>query len=290
MKKIFLIFAIFFAGIINVKALEKEDMKKIYCSFDKTYRLIGALNYYYDFSSGYDSKPDPVKTMNEAIDIYGKPAKGNGLEICNFNYSFDDTAINGLYSLFSNGSGIPSASLAQKIREMSNIPDGMGQDLYNYVNDYYTTTLPESKNLNEMLGIAQTALLNLADNLKNSDNNYYDLYQQTINQTKIAYSGICDYLSHHQGINYYVKMILQIISYAALAIAVILGSLDFIKAITSQDDAALKKAFQSFVKRIVAVALIFLANVIVQLVLNLVPNLPNYTAEALELKCLQNIK
>ena len=66
-------------------------------------------------------------------------------------------------------------------------------------------------------------------------------------------------------------MALNVVTYAALALGIFLGVLDFIKAIASQEDAALPKAFQSFMKRVAAIALIFLSGVIVTIIINIVP-------------------
>ncbi len=81
----------------------------------------------------------------------------------------------------------------------------------------------------------------------------------------------CAYLRNSTGITGFIKTALNIVSYVAMALAIILGILDFIKAISSNEDNGLKKAFGTFMKRVVAVILIFCANLIVIFIINLIP-------------------
>lgn len=88
--------------------------------------------------------------------------------------------------------------------------------------------------------------------------------------TSISFEGLCDYLASHKGISKFIETALNIVTYAALALGVILGVLDFIQAIASHDDAALNKAAQKFFKRVVAIVLIFLSSFIVSMIVNIV--------------------
>ena len=97
-----------------------------------------------------------------------------------------------------------------------------------------------------------------------------------------GFSDICSFLSSKSGVQYYVKMILRILKYISLALALILSTLEFIKAITSHDDAALTKAFQSLMKRLAAVVVIFVVTVIVQLFLGLITAIPGVEANQLQ--------
>ena len=64
--------------------------------------------------------------------------------------------------------------------------------------------------------------------------------------------------------------ILKIVRYIALALVIVLGALDFMKAAGSGEPDQMKKAGQSFMKRVIAVAALFLLPYIVELVLGLI--------------------
>ena len=104
----------------------------------------------------------------------------------------------------------------------------------------------------------------------NSDQYYNENYSSLKSTLSNSMSDFCAYLRSSVGLTQFIKMALNIVSYAAMLLAIVLGILDFIKAIGSHDDAGLSKAFATFMKRIVAVILIFIANLIVVFVLNLV--------------------
>ena len=63
---------------------------------------------------------------------------------------------------------------------------------------------------------------------------------------------------------------LNLVKYVALVLVIVLGVLDFIQAAASGEADKVKKAGNSFLKRIIAVVVLFLLPVIVELVLNLV--------------------
>ena len=68
----------------------------------------------------------------------------------------------------------------------------------------------------------------------------------------------------------WIKDALNLLKYVALALVIVLGVLDFIKAAASGEAEDMKKSGQSFMKRIIAVIILFLLPVIVDLVLNLI--------------------
>ena len=63
---------------------------------------------------------------------------------------------------------------------------------------------------------------------------------------------------------------LNLVKYICLALVIVLGVLDFIKAAASGEADALKKSGQSFLKRVIAVVILFLLPVLVELILNLI--------------------
>jgi len=68
----------------------------------------------------------------------------------------------------------------------------------------------------------------------------------------------------------WIKSTLNLVKYVALALVIVLGILDFIKAAASGEADQMKKSGSSFLKRIIAVVILFLLPVIVELVLNLI--------------------
>jgi len=68
----------------------------------------------------------------------------------------------------------------------------------------------------------------------------------------------------------WIKDTLNLVKYIALALVIVLGILDFLKAAGSGEAEAMKKAGSSFLKRIIAVIILFLLPLIVELILNLI--------------------
>ena len=67
-----------------------------------------------------------------------------------------------------------------------------------------------------------------------------------------------------------INNILKFVRYVALALVIALGALDFMKAAGSGEPDAMKKSGQSFMKRMIAVVILFLLPVIVDFILNMV--------------------
>lgn len=67
----------------------------------------------------------------------------------------------------------------------------------------------------------------------------------------------------------FIYNILKWLKYIAPVLVIILGILDFVKALAAQDDDAMKKAQGRFVKRLIAAALLFLLPLIIDYILNI---------------------
>ena len=68
----------------------------------------------------------------------------------------------------------------------------------------------------------------------------------------------------------WIRISLNFVKYVALVLVVVLGTIDFIKAAGSGEPDAMKKAGQSFIKRVVAVIILFLLPMLVELILHLI--------------------
>ena len=68
----------------------------------------------------------------------------------------------------------------------------------------------------------------------------------------------------------WIRISLNFIKYIALILVIVLGTIDFIKAAGSGEPDAMKKAGQTFIKRVIAVIILFLLPMIVELILHLI--------------------
>mgnify|MGYP004659750713 CR=1 FL=1 len=68
----------------------------------------------------------------------------------------------------------------------------------------------------------------------------------------------------------WISISLNFVKYVALVLVVVLGTIDFIKAAGSGEPDAMKKAGQTFIKRVIAVIILFLLPMIVELILHLI--------------------
>lgn len=68
----------------------------------------------------------------------------------------------------------------------------------------------------------------------------------------------------------WINISLNVVKYMALVLVIVLGVLDFIKAAGAGEPDSMKKAGQSFIKRLVAVIILFLLPMIIELILNLI--------------------
>lgn len=68
----------------------------------------------------------------------------------------------------------------------------------------------------------------------------------------------------------YIVEALKLIRWGGLALMIVLGVLDFVKAAAADDQDALKKAWQSFIKRLIAVIILFLLPMIVEILMEFI--------------------
>ena len=70
-----------------------------------------------------------------------------------------------------------------------------------------------------------------------------------------------------EAIKNYIMQALKLIRWGGLVLMIVLGTLDFVKASAADDQDALKKAGQNFIKRLIAVIILFLLPLLVELIL-----------------------
>ena len=105
------------------------------------------------------------------------------------------------------------------------------------------------------------------------DDQYQDLDDPSSNENNDKYnpgedvSG-CEVVPEE--VRKWIKISLNFIKYIALILVIVLGTIDFIKAAGSGEPDAMKKAGQSFMKRVVAVIILFLLPMIIDLILHLI--------------------
>ena len=103
---------------------------------------------------------------------------------------------------------------------------------------------------------------NITEVTENPDTSNEDKY----NPGKDAYG--CEVVPEE--IQKWIRISLNFVKYVALVLVVVLGTIDFIKAAGSGEPDAMKKAGQSFMKRVVAVIILFLLPMLVDLILHLI--------------------
>lgn len=249
MKKILLAILVSFMGLFNVQA--EEIAQNV--ALDNYTKAKGV---YYDMA---------------ILNCYDLNLRNNA-SIVNENGTTVDPASFCVNKFGGNGNIVDTGNIESYYKN----PNSLGNRLVGSGHNWDNTSLAESLNGNttfdSKLRNAQAALEAAADNADSAwgGNTYKSAVNEILTSTKTSFNSICDYLDAHQGIRNYIKMIINIVCYGALAAGIILGIMDFVKAIASHEDAALKKAFQSFMKRVIAIALIFLSNVFVTLILNVV--------------------
>ncbi len=67
----------------------------------------------------------------------------------------------------------------------------------------------------------------------------------------------------------FLKDLFDMVKWVALAIGIVLGILDFFKAITSGKDDSLKKAGQNFAKRLIAIVILFILPLLLDWILDI---------------------
>lgn len=267
---------IVFAFVMGIKGVAADTVgtcnSSHYTALEEVYKELSALSYYHTI---YNSS----KTVNENIEIF----KTDTAMLSLFNASQLEKIARDYYHGTYRVSGIVGSSgLATKIIRDS-LPLASSCPLVDTFLRNITTkvsnadhTINQNRNTIDYLWnevdslIVSVANQATANNVNGDGLDYNEKYDQFKDTVSISYQNFCDYLNSHKGISYYIEQALNIVTYAALALGIFLGILDFIKAISSQDDAALTKAFQSFIKRVAAIALIFLSGVIVTIIVNIV--------------------
>lgn len=248
MKKVLLAILVGFMGLFNVKA---EDI----------YQNVALDNY---------TKAKGVYYDMAILNCYDLNLRNNA-SIVNENGTTVDPASFCVKKFGGNGNIIDTNNIESYYENSESLGNRLVGG-HNWDNTSLAESLNSNTTFDSKLRNAQAALEAAADNADSAwgTDTYKSAVSEILTSTKTSFNSICDYLDAHQGIKNYIKMIINIVCYGALAAGIILGILDFVKAIASHEDAALTKAFQSFMKRVIAIALIFLSNVFVTLILNVV--------------------
>ena len=268
--KMILAIVVFFGGMTMVMA---DDCADFYPRFESSFKMLAALNYYYSQRTIED---EPTITPEEVATKFEIEESQKEQFITMANET--------------KRSGIRMGQLIIKIFELNNICNNdyttgvyctdieyklsyrtiKLKEIINYASGFQSLTNTQ-RSFRETLDIAAQLCSRQGD------------YEKTINIVYQPINNFCDYLSSRKGVNYYVTLARKILTYSTLALALILSALDFVKAITSQDDAALTKAFKTSMKRLAAVVIIFLSYIIVQIILGLVTKIPNYNVNEMEI-------
>ena len=247
-KKIILIIFLMVIGIKGVSAAACDYSH--YDDLANVYKDLAVLSYYHTLA-------DKSMTAAEKEAILNSSSPVSGIMRSDVDYM-------GLYNIYlTNGvyrGG--NSSLAYNLLASIQCDD---------VVEIYNKTASNVNNTIDYLWGEVAFVTEYVAGLKNDSNNDHKEDFKTLEaSTSISFEGLCDYLASHKGISKFIETALNIVTYAALALGVILGVLDFIQAIASHDDAALNKAAQKFFKRVVAIVLIFLSSFIVSMIVNIV--------------------
>ena len=257
MKKILLAILACFIGIVGIKA-DNNELEKLQDDYNKTkgvYCDIAILNCY-DINLLNKTYTSSERAAEQCLNQFSRGK-------CNGHISLNKGRINRYYNLGQTGGSLGYSLFRDWGFENNN-------DYATLMNILNQTNY--GINWNSKLKAAQATMETAAKALDTNTNgkNYTSDAKDMVSAINVTYASMCEYLKNHQGIKDFVKMIIDIVCYAALAAGIILGIMDFVKAIASHEDAALTKAFQSFMKRVIAIALIFLSNVFVTLILGVV--------------------
>ena len=281
LNKILVILIVFFIGIVGVKADDTDYCDDIYPKFETAYKALTAITEHYYMSAALD--PDQLPSNSDLDELYRKYKIDSSL------YTKED--LRRLYSESAKDNVTSFEIVIMLFEQVKLVSDKNSIPTEDYkigtgsININQTVDILSAyESLATILGGVNkqtdyiAKVCSAAGNIK-----YKSQYEETKEVLGVGFNNICDYLDKHAGVKYYVKTILRIVTYVSLALALVLCTMDFIKAITSHDDAALTKAFQTAVKRIVAVVVIFLTTMIVQLFMGLITSIPNYDASQFEI-------
>ena len=255
-KKIILILLMIIIGVSSAKAANDEGPGQ-YTATKNAFKLIAAINYYHQ----YDSKFYSANEISEAKATANSWLNGINCESNCIDYIYTE------YPDYKN-------AFVERLFTSANLQNADNQP---YI---YDTKIDKSELAKKSLKAMYSDIKAEFKRVAEKEDKIKD-YEATIEKVETEYSSFCEYLENHKPLKYYISKGIDIIKYVAIALVIILGALDFFKAISSGDDAALKKAFQAFMKRLVALALILVVNVIVTFILGNV-SIPNYDAAQVE--------
>ena len=279
--KILLVVMMFFIGISGVSA----DDCNMYENFEIAFKAAAAVEQNYYYSAVFDSESQKTNS-NSLEDLYKKYFDG-----VKYTTPYSKTDLENLALVIIGEEG-PNYSITAFIRKLLIQVNICGGEISSFTcsdQDYQFGSLTlNSRNFannlssyDNLTSVVRAIREQTEEISKKCGTN--DKYVAAYDKVYEGYSNFCSYLESHKGVQYYVTMIIRIVTYVSLGLAVILGTLDFIKAITSGDDAALKKAFQTFCKRLAAVVVIFLTYLIVQIFMGLITSIPNYDVSQFEI-------
>lgn len=278
MRKIFLIIVLILFGINVVSPIQVFAVES--CSFEdyqyleKIYADLSIINYRDMLGEAGDADDGAIEGTNGLI------VNLKALEVLEKDYDLDkvyelvnEAYSNGFVRIYGN-SGLLNKL---RIRHYGN----EGNSCYE-LEQLIGSVTEETKEHHGTFFVAWSEISNLLNSVAKIPNcvtetptttctTNEEKFKELSGVAEITFGGFCDYLKSHTGIGNFISKALNIVAYTALTLGVILGILDFIKAIASHDDAALTKAAQQFFKRIAAIVLIFLSGLIVRMVINLVP-------------------
>lgn len=103
----------------------------------------------------------------------------------------------------------------------------------------------------------------------NIDKNYYIQVLDTVSDCSDQNTGILGSVNDENSVAWLLQQILNYIKIIGPSIAIVLGSIDFIKAIIASDEENMKKTQKKFINRLVAAALLFFVPLLVQIMLSL---------------------
>lgn len=260
-KKIILIIFLMVIGIKGVSAYEStqpECTASQYENLKSAYRDLAVLSYYHTLADKSMTDAEKAAILNN-----DSPVKS----IMDANGKDANYYINDLYNIYKTA-GVYNTGNSGLAYQLLNQKYGL---TCKEVDTIYNKTASNVNNTIDYLWGEVAFVTEKVAGLKDSSNNDHKEDFKTLEaSTSISFEGLCDYLASHKGISKFIETALNIVTYAALALGVILGVLDFIQAIASHDDAALNKAAQKFFKRVVAIVLIFLSSFIVSMIVNIV--------------------
>ena len=205
------------------------------------------------YKNSLEERINKLNNLNQEFLDYG----------CYDEETFKHTVKNGI-TVFNNFDKVSECK--NKLTTFNGIVTNLRQDVdyfkSNFPNETYSTYESSAKKF-EQLKDNYNAFIDSNGEKKNdsgSSGSDVDLGEDILNACEVVPPVIKKWIIN----------ILKIVRYIALALVIVLGALDFMKAAGSGEPDQMKKAGQSFLKRVIAVAVLFLLPYIVELVLGLI--------------------